>query len=98
MYNGSCYSVSLPWGDDLLSDLGHCVPLSWGLYGFSIIAELVTGTQWLKATHIQHLSVLEIRSLHQGFLGVSVVKNTPANAGDTSSIPGQGRPHMSQSI
>ena len=30
----------------------------------------------------------------QGFPGSSVVKNTPANAGDTGSIPGPGRSHM----
>ena len=29
-----------------------------------------------------------------GFPGGSVVKNLPANAGDTSSIPGLGRCHM----
>ena len=38
IYNQSCYLVSLPWGNYLLSDLGHCVLGSWGLYGFSIIA------------------------------------------------------------
>ena len=32
-----------------------------------------------------------------GFPGGSVVKNPPANAGDTSSIPGPGRSHMPQS-
>ena len=32
-----------------------------------------------------------------GFPGVSAVKNPPANAGDTSSIPGQGRCLMPQS-
>ena len=31
------------------------------------------------------------------FLGDLVVKNPPANAGDTGSIPGPGRPHMPQS-
>ena len=30
----------------------------------------------------------------QGFPGSSVVKNLPANAGDTGSIPGPGRYHM----
>ena len=29
---------------------------------------------------------------HEGFLGGSVVKNPPANAGDAGSIPGSGRP------
>ena len=32
-----------------------------------------------------------------GFLGGSVVKNLPANAGDTGSIPGPGRSHISWS-
>ena len=30
----------------------------------------------------------------QGFSGGSVVKNSPANAGDTGSIPGPGRSHV----
>ena len=30
-------------------------------------------------------------SMYQGFLGDSVVKNLPANAGDTGSLPGSGR-------
>ena len=32
-----------------------------------------------------------------GFPGGTVVKNPPANAGDTGSIPGPGRSHMLQS-
>ena len=32
-----------------------------------------------------------------GFLGGSVVKNSPANAGDTGSIPGPGRSYISWS-
>ena len=32
----------------------------------------------------------------EDFLGGPVVKNLPANAGDTSSIPGLGRFHMLQ--
>jgi len=31
-----------------------------------------------------------------GFLGGSVVKNPPANAGDTGAVPDPGRPHMPQ--
>ena len=31
-----------------------------------------------------------------GFPGGSVVRNPPANAGDTDSIPGPGRSHMPQ--
>ena len=30
----------------------------------------------------------------KGFLGGTVVKNPPANAGDTGSSPGPGRSHM----
>ena len=30
-------------------------------------------------------------SLHQGFPGASVIKNSPTNAGDAGSIPGRGR-------
>ena len=33
---------------------------------------------------------------NQGFPGSSAVKNLPAKAGDTGSIPGLGRPHMPQ--
>ena len=33
----------------------------------------------------------------QGFPGGAVVKNPPANAGDTGSSPGLGRSHMLQS-
>ena len=33
----------------------------------------------------------------QGFLGGAVVKNLPANAGDTGSSPGLGRSHMPRS-
>ena len=33
----------------------------------------------------------------QGFPGGAVVKNPPANAGDTGSIPGLGRSHMPRS-
>ena len=33
----------------------------------------------------------------EGFPGGAVVKNPPANAGDTGSIPGPGRSHMRQS-
>ena len=41
------------------------------------------------------LSILRIAVW--GFPGDPVVKNPPANAGDTGSSPGQGRSHMPQS-
>ena len=34
---------------------------------------------------------------HRGFPGGTVVKNLPANAGDTGSSPGPGRSHMPRS-
>ena len=37
------------------------------------------------------------RDKNQGFPGGAVVKNPPANAGDTGSSPGLGRSHMPQS-
>ena len=36
----------------------------------------------------------ESKDQERGFLGGSIVKNPPANAGDTGSIPGLERPHM----
>ena len=38
-----------------------------------------------------------LKSFRKGFPGGSMVKNLPANAGDTGSIPGPGRSHMLQS-
>ena len=37
------------------------------------------------------------RTISRDFPGGTVVKNPPANAGDTGSIPGPGRSHMLQS-
>ena len=38
-----------------------------------------------------------LKILSEGFPGGAVVKNLPANAGDTGSSPGLGRSHMPQS-
>ena len=38
-----------------------------------------------------------VKSGQRGFLGDSMVKNPPANAGDTVLIPGLGRSHMAWS-
>ena len=40
--------------------------------------------------------LLAIKINMLGFPGGSVVENLPANAGETGSIPGQGRSHMLQ--
>ena len=37
------------------------------------------------------------KDFNGGFPGGAVVENPPANARDTGSIPGPGRPHMPQS-
>ena len=41
--------------------------------------------------------MITVNYLVKDFPGGSVVKNPPANAGDTGSIPAQGRSHMLQS-
>ena len=40
---------------------------------------------------------MALKKLFRDFPGGTVVKNPPANAGDTGSIPGPGRSHMPQS-
>ena len=53
---------------------------------------------WLSSlcfkTAIKCLSLLLPQHLKRGFLGGSVIKNPPAYAGDTCSIPGPGSSHM----
>ena len=43
------------------------------------------------------MEFLSSRNISRGFLGGAVVKNPPANAGDTGLSPGPGRSHMLQS-
>ena len=57
--------------------------------------------RWLLCTYIEHTFLemlknysLYLKSSHKGFPGGSVVKNPPANAGDTGSIPDPERSHM----
>ena len=52
-----------------------------------------------QSNPVAHIRVIwELIKIHaQGFPGDAVVKNPPANAGDTSSSPGQGRCHMPRS-
>ena len=51
------------------------------------------GTE-LRAGSVQSNS---IKKAERDFLGGTVVKNPPANAGDTGSSPGPGRSHMPRS-
>ena len=62
---------------------------------------LSTYTEWscLKdVSYIHNTLMAQIFSpFYRDFLGGAVVKNPPANAGDTGSSPGPGRSHMLQS-
>ena len=40
------------------------------------------------------MSATHSKMVQEGFPGSTVVKNPPANAGDTGSSPGPGRSHM----
>ena len=51
--------------------------------------------KWLY--YILYMLISQQVYIKQGFPGGSVVKNLPASAGDTGSIPGPGRCHMPQS-
>ena len=45
---------------------------------------------------IDYLQVIELKIIFSDFPGGPVVKNLPANAGDTGSISGLGKFHMPQ--
>ena len=51
---------------------------------------------WVNIPNIHAEFFLKIYQV-SGFPGGAVVKNLPANAGDTGSSPGPGRPHMPRS-
>ena len=62
----------------------------------------------MKTPMIYHLTSIRMATIRktvlypffkkiEGFPGGAVVKNPPANAGDTGSSPGPGRSHMPQS-
>jgi len=52
---------------------------------------LLNNSFWLP---LRYLRLGTSKIVPVGFPGGSVVKNLPANAGDTSSTPGLGRSHM----
>ena len=45
-------------------------------------------------SHLKKQEKSQINNLTRGFPGGAVVRNLPANAGDTGSSPGPGRSHM----
>ena len=52
---------------------------------------------WSAVLSESSLADFSLKMLIVGFPGGSVIKNLPANAGDTGSIPRLGRPHLLQS-
>ena len=66
---------------------------TWTVGGLSCFQSWLSGkmTIILIVAMMTALQVWIITCLHVGFPGSSVVKNPPANAGDSSSIPGWGR-------
>ena len=52
------------------------------------LAEKIQGSSWWKHSYL--------RGNYRDFLGGAVVKNLPANAGDTGSSPGPGRSHVTR--
>ena len=59
---------------------------------------IISREVWLHKDHNKSIACRLISKHYQwGFLGGAVVKNPPANAGDTDSSPGPGRSHMPQS-
>ena len=55
----------------------------------------VLNNQWVKDERKREFK--ESFKKWRGFPGGAVVENLPANAGDTGSSPGLGRPHMPRS-
>ena len=51
----------------------------------------------LLALTAAYLCFMHNNSIYRGFPGGAVVKNPPANAGDTGSSSGPGRSHMPRS-
>ena len=55
-------------------------------------SEMMIGISVKSGSHVVQKD--RVKKFLQGFLGGSVVKNSPANAGDTCSISDLERPHM----
>ena len=69
-----------------------------GTWAYTFDKKVYPATLHLKSMHFTACrDYLNKNKLLWGFPGGSVVKNLPANAGDTSSSPGLGRSHMPRS-
>ena len=62
---------------------------------FSLLWDKCPGVQLLGCMVVERLVFKKL--INRDFPGDAVVKNPPANAGDTGSSPGLGRSHMPQS-
>ena len=66
--------------------------------GLPYVYKYILNTCIKKTDHIPREVYWTLcNNLHGVLPGGNVVKNPPANAGDTGSIPGSGRSHMLQS-
>ena len=69
----------------------------WRL-GLPYVYKYILNTYIKKTNHIpRKVYWTRCNNSYGGFPGGAVVKNPPASAGDTGSIPGPGRSHMLQS-
>ena len=57
--------------------------------------QIFTFEDCLEESRLRNIDILKYQL--RDFPGGAVVKNLPANAGDTGSIPGPGRSHMQRS-
>ena len=66
--------------------------------GFALHTPCALGTSSTKHRHLISPPIAYFKNIFSwDFPGGTVVKNPPANAGDTDSIPGPGRSHMPRS-
>ena len=86
------------WMGQDINHLGTSLVVQWlQLHTFSAGGPSSIPGQGTRS-HISQLRVrmLQLKIPHVDFPGGSVVKNPPASAEDTGSIPGPGRAHMLQ--
>ena len=90
--------VPKPWarpkpyiGTILIKKLDLCLKMQ------TLCSEVDSNKPIRSATEFLYRRDRTLKIVNKGFLGGTVVKNPPANAGDMGSSPGPGRSHMPQS-